>query len=65
MGKPIPIYKGTTCVRIGIDSNNPAALYLKGLANRVLTDTEFDPRRKRMIPTKRYAKYDSKNQQNS
>ena len=62
MGKPIPIYKGTTCVRIGIDSNNPAALYLKGLANRVLTDTEFDPRRKRMIPTKRYAKYDSKNQ---
>ena len=62
MNKPIPIYKGTTCVRIGIDSNNPAALYLKGLANKVLTDMEFDPRYKRMVPTKRYAKYDSTNQ---
>lgn len=56
----IEIIKGSTRVAIKVDRNNPAALYLKNLASRVLTDHEFNPRLKRLVPTKRYAVYDDK-----
>lgn len=56
--KPIQIIKGSTRTIVKIDVNNPAALYLRGITQRVLTDHEWMPRQKRMVPTKKYSKYD-------
>ena len=55
---PILIEQGSTRVAITIESNNPAATYLRAITEKMLTDHEFNPRIKRMIPTKRYISYD-------
>ncbi len=54
----IVLTEGYTRLAIKIDRNHPAAKYLRSLTGKLLTDHEFNPRIKRMIPTKRYAKYD-------
>ena len=59
---PIQIEQGSTRVAITIDQNNPATVYLRSVTEKLLTDHEFNPRLKRMIPTKRYIKYDNVSQ---
>lgn len=55
---PILIEQGSTRVAITIEQNNPATTYLRSVTEKMLTDHEFNPRIKRMIPTKRYISYD-------
>ena len=55
---PILIEQGSTRVAITIEQNNPATTYLRVVTEKMLTDHEFNPRIKRMIPTKRYISYD-------
>ena len=55
----ISIEQGSTRVAIPIDRNSPITTYLRSVTEKMLTDHEFNPRLKRMIPTKRYIRFNS------